>query len=189
MPREIFLPGRNEGQPIVKIKPATIAILGEPRIDYDKLNHLFRKTLNVSEGDIVLRLGGRSTMGLKTWHTPFTSQLYLNAVKAVGQKNPDALTQYLLYGAKRLADSSNERRKVKKQLARYGGFHLLEIVPQFFMDKDPITEVVLFCGGAALSTSLAYGSDPLVHRALEVAQKRKLIKRYRGAIVFPAQQR
>jgi hypothetical protein len=190
--KELHIPeGRRAKQPIVEVKPSVIKRLGEPKVDYEQLDALFRRELGVDNAIIpTIRLYGRRVNPwLGGFQVPYTHTIHVQAVAAEHKKlelgDASSTMAVVTHEGQHLSDAINHKMRTVGEIALREVVWLTGIsigVACALPYPKPLNYVIIPTM-TLLIHQLYYGIDPNEQRARE---KTKLIHNdYKDAITFP----
>ncbi len=194
--RELYIPGgRRESQPKVIVKPSVVEKLGEPQVNYDQLDELFRKELGIDRTIVpTIHLRRRRLAPHLGVHVPFTNSINVYPVAIENKKQPQDTEvgmntmHVVIHEGVHLSDSINHKRKTAVEVGLrvasteagwlYGNFVGSNL-------SEPLHSACAL--GFAVATNVAYQwtLDPTERRAHRIADDPELNRKYRDAITFP----
>jgi hypothetical protein len=195
--KELYLPeGRKNGQPIVTVKPSVIDVLGEPTVNYDQLDELFRRELDINN-DITpkIKLYGRRPTRRLGGHIAYTHSVHVNAVSAEHKKattSSGGVMDVVLHEGSHLSDSVNNRLRTAAEIAArstttggslYLAHEISDVLPV------PIDSLYTLTVGAAVTLAYQWYVDPAEKRAHRFVEQPNLRERYQDAIIFQPQKK
>ncbi len=194
MRERYYPPGRKEGstQPIVEVTSTAYEAVGNPRVNYNKLDKLMRNQFYIPE-KITPRvvLFGESGWGSPSFHVPLTSTIYINAARCEYQKQQkgnERLTEVLLDLSQQMAYSIHDPYFSKLRYAIYPGSIALEECAFRFafspLSDYPKVKTVVELATLGILTVANLRSKKKEQRE-QTKRNAPLIKEYKKTIVFP----
>lgn len=181
--------GHRPNLPKVEVHPNTLEVCGDISLDYEGLEELYRKDLDVKpevQPHLIFDPFRRNIAGQ---YKIFSQRTQIDAERSYNLFGENGLMQVIMHEGKHMADFSNRPVRsygdiLLQVTAALGGGYAAAKLASVNIDPDVLAVPPAYLFGANVGFSYAYKYSPLEHRANSIQNDQELLDKYKNVVSF-----